>query len=150
MTNRRTLEPRHLGAIVIGLVVVAVVTAAVVTSLRPVADLDPNTPEGVVQGFFRSVEASDYDSAHALLSSELQSECTPSELATYVSDFDRVVIDEVIPSNSSTMVRVEVHHIDAADPLNPYTYTDLLDFEIVLENGRSVIQRLPWPFFCEP
>lgn len=149
MTTRRTLEPRFLGAIVFGLVVIAVVTAAIITSLRPVADLDPNTPEGAVQGFFRAVEGRDYNAAHTLLSSELQSDCTSSDLATYVTDFDRVVIDEVIPSGTSTLVRVEVHHIDATDPLNPYTYTELLDFEIERENGRPVISRLPWPFFCE-
>jgi len=149
MTNRRTLEPRHLGAIVIGMVVVAVVTAAVITTLRPVEDLDPNSPEGAVQGFFRAIEARNYDAAHAVLSSALQADCTPTDLASYVSDFDRVVIDEVVPSGAVTLVRVEVQHIDANDPLNPYTYTELLDFEIELENDRPAISHLPWPFFCE-
>jgi hypothetical protein len=138
-----------LGAIVLGLVVLAVVTAAIVTSLRPVAELDPNTPPGAVQGFFQAIETRDYTAAHTLLSAELQADCTPSDLATYVTDFDRVVIDEVIPSDTATLVRVEVHHIDASDPLNPYTYTELLDFEIERDNGRPVISRLPWPFFCE-
>lgn len=148
MTDRKTLQPKYLGMIVFGLVVVAV-AAAIITSQRPVADLDPNTPEGAVQGFFRAIEARDYNAAHALLSLELGAECTPADLATYVSDFDRVVIDEVIPSNSSTLVRVEVHHIDATDPLNPSTYTELLDFEIASEKGRPVLSRLPFLFFCE-
>jgi len=149
MTNRRILQPRHIGVIAIGLVLVAVVAAAVITTLRPVEDLDPNSPEGPVQGFFRGIEARDYKAAHTLLSSDLQTDCTPTDLATHLSDFDRVVIDEVVPSDSATLVRVEVQHIDATDPLNPYTYTELLDFEIERENGRPVISRLPWPFFCE-
>ena len=149
MTNRRVLEPRHLGVIVIGLIVAAVAVVAVVTTLRPVEDLDPNSPEGVVQGFFRAIGARDYNTAHTLLSSELQSDCSPTDLATYQSDFDRVIIEEVIPSDAVTLVRVEVYHIDASDPLNPYTYTELLDFEIKRENGRPAITRLPWPFFCE-
>jgi hypothetical protein len=149
VTNRRILQPRHLGAIVLGLVVVAVAVAAVITALRPVEDLDPNSPEGVVQGFFRAIEASDYDGAHTFLTSDLQADCTPADLASYVSDFDRVVIDEVIPSGPITLVRVEVQHIDATDPLNPYTYTEVLDFEIEVENGRPAISLLPWPFFCE-
>jgi hypothetical protein len=149
MTNRRILQPRHIGVIAIGLVLVAVVAAAVITTLRPVEDLDPNSPEGAVQGFFRGIEARDYKAAHTLLSSELQTDCTPTDLATHLSDFDRVVIDEVVPSDSATLVRIEVQRIDATDPLNPYTYTELLDFEIERENGRPVISRLPWPFFCE-
>ena len=149
MTNRRILEPRHLGPIVLGLVVVAVAVAAVITTLRPVEDLDPNSPEGVVQSFFRAIEAGDYDGARALLTSELRADCTSADLASYVSDFDRVVIDEVIPSAAFTLVRVEVQHIDATDPLNPYTYIERLDFEIEAENGRQAISLLPWPFFCE-
>jgi hypothetical protein len=141
-------SPRRLGAILVGLVVVAVAIAAVVSTLRPVEDLDPNTPEGTVQAFFRALEARDYDAAHDLLGPDLATDCTATDLATYISDFDRVVIEEVIPTGTRTLVRVEVRHLDATDPLNPNTYTELLDFEVDREGGAPVISRLPWPFYC--
>lgn len=146
--NQEPPSAKRLGVIVAGLVVVAVVVAAIVTSLRPVEDLDPNTPEGAVQAFFRAIEAKGYDEAYALLSAELAVDCSATDLATYISDFDRVVIDDVIATGSVTLVKVQVRHVDATDPLNPYTYTEVLDFEVDRENGRPVISWLPWPFYC--
>jgi hypothetical protein len=136
--------------LVVGVVLaVAVAAAAIVTSLRPSPELDPNTPEGTVQAFFRAVEADDWDGVRALLSSPLQQECEASELAQFRDDVDRAVIAEVDAAGSETIVEVRVSRVVVDDPLNPYTYEDTFQFVLTDDSGRLAVSELPWQFSCE-
>ena len=84
----------------------AVAVAAIVTSLRPSPQLDPNTPEGMVQAFFQAVEAENWEGLRALLSAPLQEECEASELAQFRDDIDRAVIARVDSAGADTIVEV--------------------------------------------
>jgi hypothetical protein len=126
--------------------VVAVAAAAVVTALRPAPHIDPNTPAGVVQTFFRAAQDSAWDAARAVLGEDLQKQCTPGELARYGSSFGRVVIDRVTPGGTATWVSVEVAKVDPGDPLQ--RYEERMEFGIEYEGARPVITSLPWQFYC--
>lgn len=145
--NETASNPRRLGVVAGAILVVAVVVAAIITTSRPVVDLDPNTPEGVIQSFFRAVEERNWDGVYTLLTVDLAADCQEYDLATTRYEFDRVVIDEVIPAGDHTIVVVEARRVDVTDPLNPYTYDEVMEFE--LENGNPpLISRLPWQFYC--
>jgi hypothetical protein len=141
-----SVNPRRLGLIAVGLLVLAVAVAAVVTTLRPPEDLDPGTPEGVMQRFFQAVGDRDYEAAYALLGADLAEDCTAADLA--LTEFDRAVIDDVVTTGSETVVWVDVRRIEVSDPLNPYTYNELMEFELDTSGERPVITRLPWQFYC--
>ena len=140
---------RSLGLVVGVVLVVAVAAAAVVTSLRPSAQLDPNTPEGTVQVFFQAVESEDWDRAQALLTRSVQDECEPSELAEFRDDIDRAVVTDVEQAGPETIVEVRASRVVVDDPLNPYSYDDTFRFVLIEEDGRLAIIELPFQFFCQ-
>jgi hypothetical protein len=143
-----TTNPRRIGIVALGLLVLAVAVAAVVTTLRPPQDLDPGTPEGVIQRFLQAVEARDFQAASALLGPELAEDCTAAELALDPSEYDRAVITDVAVSGSEAVVWVDVRRIDTSGPLNPYTYEEVMEFELDISGEAPVITWLPWQFYC--
>jgi hypothetical protein len=147
--NDYSTRGRSLGLIVGVVLVVAVAAAAIFTSLRPSPQLDPNTPEGAVQAFFQGVEADDWEGVRALLTSSLQAQCQPSELANFHDDIDRAVIADVQTAGAETIVEVQASRVVVDDPLNPYTYDDTFRFVLVDEAGRLAVSELPYQFFCE-
>jgi hypothetical protein len=147
--NEDSTRGRSLGLIVGVVLVVAVAAAAIFTSLRPSPQLDPNTPEGAVQAFFQGVEADDWEGVRALLTSSLQEQCQPSELANFHDDIDRAVIADVQTAGAETIVEVQATRVVVDDPLNPYTYDDTFRFVLVDEGGRLRVSELPYQFFCE-
>ncbi|HUO46514.1 MAG TPA: hypothetical protein VM470_06765 [Acidimicrobiia bacterium] len=146
--NESATNPRRLGLVAVGILILAVVVGAIVTTTRPVEDLDPASPEGVVQAFFAAGEDRDWETAYGLLTPDLAEDCRAADLATNRYEFDRVVIDDVISSDGVTVVVVQVRRVEVSDPLNPYTYHELMEFETEVVNGRSLISRLPWHFYC--
>ena len=140
---------RSLGLVVGVVLALAVAIAAIVTSLRPSPQLDPNTPEGTVQGFFQAVEADDWEGVRALLSARLREDCEASELAQFRDDVDRAVISSVEAAGSETIVEVRVSRVVIDDPLNPYSYDDTFHFVLAQEDGQLAVAELPWQFYCE-
>jgi hypothetical protein len=136
----------RLGPVIAVVLVLAVGIAAAVSVFRPVADLDPHTPEGVVQAWFRAIEAKDWDAAQALLSPDLAAECTAGDLAAGGYEFDRVTITDVAITDTGTVIEVEVRRTDLSDPLNPYTFEEQMDFRLVGDSPR--IDQVPWQFNC--
>ncbi len=121
--------------------------AAIVTTLRPSPQLDPSTPEGLVQAFFQAVEADDWEGLRALLARSLQDQCEPSELAQFRDDVDRAVISAVEPAGSETVVEVRASRVVVDDPLNPYSYDDTFHFVLAQDDGRLAVSELPWQFY---
>jgi hypothetical protein len=147
--NDKAARGRSLG-LVVGIVLALVVAvAAIVTSLRPSPQLDPGTPEGLVQAFFQTVEADEWEGLRALLTRSLQEQCEPSELAQFRDDVDRAVISAVEPAGSETVVEVRVSRVVVDDPLNPYSYDDTFHFVLAQDDGRLAVSELPWQFYCE-
>lgn len=147
--NVDSTRGRSLGLIIGVVLVVAVAAAAIFTSLRPSAQLDPNTPEGAVQAFFQAVEADDWDRLWALLATSLQEQCEPSDLASFQDDIDRAVIANVETAGKETIVEVRASRVVVDDPLNPYSYDDTFRFVLIEEGGRSAVAELPYQFFCD-
>ncbi|HKX76739.1 MAG TPA: hypothetical protein VJR05_15255 [Acidimicrobiia bacterium] len=146
--NKNASSPRRLGILIAGLIVAAVAAGAVFSSLRPVTEVDPNTSVGVVQTFFRAVEGRDWEGVYALLEPELGEDCREANLPTTSYDFDRVVVDDVIEADGRTTVVVNARHVDASDPLDPYVYEEVLEFQLDSTVVPPVMTRLPWQFYC--
>lgn len=147
--NENSTGGRSLGLIVGVVLVAAVAAAAIFTSLRPSPQLDPNTPEGVVQAFFQAVEADDWEGLWALLATSLQEQCEPSDLASFQDDIDRAVIANVETAGNETIVEVRASRVVVDDPLNPYSYDDTFRFVLIEEDGRLAVTELPYQFFCD-
>ncbi|MGQ0849927.1 MAG: hypothetical protein ACT4OP_12615 [Actinomycetota bacterium] len=141
-------------ALIFGLVlVVAVAAAAIVTSIRPPVEFPRDTPEGTLQTFYRSLDAGDFDGAHAVLDDRLQRRCAPSELASGVSGGTidkptRLAVDRVTPAGTETIVVVRATYLDSSDPFQPYTYEQNLEFVLRNDTTPPLISELPWPFSC--
>lgn len=136
-------------AVVLAVLVVAVAAAAIISSRRPAPELDPQTPEGVVQAFFRAIGADDWQGARALLSTSLQSECDAADLASSNYEFSQVVLEDQSTAGDETFISVSVVRVEGTDPLSPSRFEDRLDFALIEEGGTAKISILPWPFFCE-
>ncbi len=135
-------------AMVVGLtVVVLVVAAAVVNATRPVQQFERDTPEGTVQAFLLAVSEEDYDTAHALLSAELATECEPSEL---IQDFEysRIAVTDVIEAGDEIEVEVEVTVVETGSDFEPYRYQNRMSFTLIDEGGLLMIDRLPYNYYC--
>jgi hypothetical protein len=138
---------QRLALIVGAVLIVAVIGAAIVNSLRPLRQLDPNSPEGVVQSFLVAVDEERYDSAYQLLSLDAQVDCNPSDLAVDQPEMSRVVVDEVTEFDEETLVVLDATVMEV-DPIDPYTYETTLEFTLIDESGSVRIDRLPYPYFC--
>jgi len=147
--NDKSAGGRSLGLVVGVVLVVAVAAGAIFTSMRPSPQLDPSTPEGTVQAFFQEIEADDWEGVQALLSTALQDQCAPSELAQFRDDVGRAAVVAVDPVGPETIVEVRASRVVVDDPLNPYSYDDTFRFVLTHEDGRLVVSELPWQFFCE-
>lgn len=139
----------RLGLVVAVVLLVAVVAAAILTANRPPTEYAADTPEGVVQTFFHSLQDKDYATAVALLSTSLQKDCQASELANYRDDTSRIVLEDVSTVGTETIVEVRATFVSVSDPLNPYTYQSTMGFTLIDEGGLPKISRLPYEFYCE-
>lgn len=148
-SNDKKAGGGRLAAVVVVILVVAVAAAAILSSRRPPTEFDPTTPEGVVQAFFRALEAKHWEEARGLLASDLQVDCDASDLARSDYEFSQVVLEDTSTAGTESLVIVSVVRVDVNDPLSPSRFEDRLDFTLVDEGGSPRISILPWPFFCE-
>ena len=146
--SNKSADGRRLGLVIGVVLALAVGIAAIVTSLRPDPELDPNTPEGIVQAFFQAIEGDDWEGLRALLASPLQADCEATELAEFQDDVDRAVITNVEEIGADTLVEVEASRVVVDDPLNPYSYDDTFRFLVSQEGDRLAVSELPFQFFC--
>jgi hypothetical protein len=130
--------------------VLVVVVAAVATSLRPPAQLDPNTPEGTVQAYLLALRDKDWEKAHSLLSADLRDECRVEDLVNIAETPSRAVIEEVTAAGSVTNVSVRITEVYYDDPLTPSAYDLTVDYVLRQEEGRWALTEVGWPYFyCE-
>lgn len=94
-------------AVLVGAVVLLAVLAGVVIGNRAAPDLDPRTPEGVVQEYLKAVIAGNYPVAVGLLSPS--SGCDAADLASgYAPGSARIVLDNTAVNGDHAVVTVEV------------------------------------------
>jgi hypothetical protein len=148
MSDTRTPDRTLLGA---GIVVAILVVAAIIVVLtgEGVVELDPTTPEGVVQQYMNHAIDDDEDEAIALLNVD-PNECTHIRAeVTYDRDAIRIVLGDVEIDGDEAEVDVTITR-SSGEPLDNYEWTEDLRFELVSVDGAWKIDEAPWPFVvCE-
>lgn len=131
-------------AAIAAFVVVLVLVAAVI-AVQPPQELDPRTPEGTAQAYFRAVLDGDEDLAFGYLDGDLGASCNRREFGYVIADSARVVIGEVAVYGSEARVEVVITETWGGGPFGGGS--DMLDETLAMtrRDGVWLIARVPWP-----
>jgi hypothetical protein len=135
-------RPMIVGLVAIGLVVVLAIVAVVAGGRT--ADLDPASPEGVVQRYAQALLDEDPDAALALLADQ---DCTFEEYFYYERDM-RVTLGDVEITDNRARVEVTVSWPSGEPVLDPYGSSERNVFQLIATEGEWRIDRAPWPFWA--
>ena len=99
-----------------------------------------------VQAYLQAIADDDYVAAHALLSGEIQSDCSPTDIANnvYYETFN-AVLGDVIEVGDQVTVEASIQFGSA--PLDPGSDGYYEQFVLTQEDGDWVITSDPWPYF---
>lgn len=151
MVNESAVEepasrpPRPDRALVI---VLAVIVAIVLVALAAILlrggseELDPASPEGVVQQYSTAVIGGDEPTAMALLSDRLTTDC--EKLPIYTSDGIRVTLLSTTERDESASVSVLIRISYGSDPFGSGESESRQEFELVKEQGEWKIDQSPY------
>ncbi len=142
----------------IGLAVIALVVIALVR--EPVL-LDPDTPEGTVQGYLQAISDKDYDEAFSMLNPDEFKNCDVSDLArntpgdSFTATLEvsgdqerfRPIDEEERPSPTSELVAVNVILRFGSGGLFDGTWDQYETFFLTSSDGFWWISGDPWPYF---
>jgi len=130
-------------AIFVGAVVLLAVLAGVVVANRAAPDLNPGTPEGVVQRYLQAVFAGDYPAAVDLLSPS--SGCDASDIAAgYGPAPARIVLDHTAVNGDHAVVTVKVTEGTEGGPFDSSGYSHTERITVQRESGVWKITGSPW------
>lgn len=148
MSEARSPDRTLIGAVAAVAIIVVVAIAVVLTGDR-VVELDPSSPEGVVQQYMNFVLDGDEEEALAL-TTFADEECTRVRAEiTYQEETVRIVLGDVDVSGDRADVDVTVTRSDG-DPLSGYEWSEHVTFELERVDGEWKIDEVPWPFVvCE-
>lgn len=135
---------RSLVVAAIGLVVLVIAAVAAVVGTGSVADLDPESPEGVVQRYVQAILDGDDDTALALLV-DPERDCFERERDDFRMTLAGVEID-----GDRAEVEVSITRGGGDPPFDGYPYAteDVFDLRRIDEDWR--ISEAPWQFqICE-
>jgi hypothetical protein len=134
--------------LIVGSIAAISLLAVVIAALtgEPVT-LDPETPEGVVQGYVTAVADEDWAEVRSFLSADLADRCDLSELSLgRIDEVSRVSIDDVSISGDVAVVDVIITHASADDPLSASTWDESATFVLIDEDGWT-FDEVSWPYF---
>ncbi len=132
------------------LIVVAIVVALVVIALVVVftrgsdEQLDPATPQGVVQQYAQALMAGDETEARTFLTSAVQDDCERAE--TNSMDGVRLVLESTTERDDTARVDVSVVYSSNGGIFGPSEYRSEEQFRLVREGARWAIEATPWQF----
>lgn len=132
------------------LIVVAIVAALVVVALIVVftrgggEQLDPATPQGVVQQYSQALMDGDEDAAREFLTSDLQADCERAE--TNTMDGVRLVLESTTERDDTAQVDVSIVYASDGGIFGPSEYRSEERFGLVREGTRWAIETTPWQF----
>lgn len=136
----------------VAVVLAVLLTLAIVIALQPPATLDPATPEGTAQAYFRALADGDVNGAVSFFDTELAAEaerCGVGQLREVGAGL-RVVITETEFREGRAYVSVEITESYGSGPFGRGSST--FDETLVMELHGDVwlISRAPWPlyYFC--
>ena len=124
-------------SIIAAIVVIALV---VVFTRGGPPDVDPTTPEGVVQSYSRAMVDSDFESARGLLASELLGDCDRADPNT-IQGLRMTVISSTI-NDDKAVVRVSMER--GSGEFGGSGYTSEEAFTMVREGGMWKVVSTPW------
>ncbi len=142
------------GSVLLGLLLVG----SIVVSLSNREDnFDPGAPEYVVQQYLGHVERGEFETVHASLSPDLQSECSAEDLFKQVSgdrldrlDDNRVTLKSVKLVGETTSVTVEIHEFRRGELFGSSEWSHERRFFLKQIDGEWKFTDYPWPLFrCE-
>jgi len=136
--------------VAIGAVVIGLTTVAVLLAIRPPAELDPTTPEGTAQQYFRAVLEGDAELARTHLTPDLAGDCHTDDLHHRAPDAARVVVAHTEIIGDRAEVDVQITETEGQGPFDAgsYRFTETLFMEHA--GDRWLIARPAWPleFAC--
>lgn len=152
MTNNTAASrprPDRALVIVLGVIVALVLIALAAILLRGgPKELDPASPEGVVQSYSTAVIAGDTTAARELLSEQLSKECAPVGFYSDPGSI-RVTLLEANERDESASVSVLIR-VSYGGPFGSGESESRQMFELVKEQGQWKITRTPYDLaVCE-
>lgn len=130
-------------ALLVGSVVSLAVVAGVVVANRSVPDVDPGTPEGVVQEFLQHIVDGDYPAAADLLAPS--SGCDLSDVsAAYAPESARVVLEDSAVDGDRAVVTVDVTEGSGDDLFGSSGYSHTERITVERDDGAWKIAGSPW------
>jgi hypothetical protein len=123
---------------IIGAIVV-IALVVVFTRGGPV-DVDPTTPEGVVQSYSLAIVDGDYSTARDFLPAELRENCDRADPNT-IQGLRMTVISSTI-NDDTAVVRVSMER--GSGDFGGSSYVSEEVFSLVLEGGVWKIESAPW------
>lgn len=157
----RWVVPAGIAAVVVALVIVALV--------RDPVQLDPDTPEGTVQGYLQAVSEERWEDAYEVLDPQRFADCGPADIAAQapgepftaslqagdgsmvVERFEEsgggdVETTTTTPPEADVAVGVTLRFADSG-PFGSGGWTTFEVFEVVSRDGFWWISGDPWPYF---
>ncbi len=129
---------------IVALVIIAILSVIALT--RKPLELDPDTPEGTVQAYLQAIADKDYDDAYSYLSTDIQRDCSPTDIANNVYyDTFNAVLGDINEFGDSVTVEASIQF--GATPLDPGIDGYYERFSLMEEDGEWVITLDPWPYF---
>ena len=130
-------------ALLVGAVVLLAILAGVVVGRRTTPDLDPHTPEGVVQEYLKAVIAGNYPVAASLLSPS--SGCSARDVASaFAPGSAQIVLDHTAVNGDHAVVTVDVTEGSGDDPFGASGYSHTERITVQRDGGVWKITGSPW------
>lgn len=149
MSSNTASKSRAILGLIAFVVVASIATAAVLSATRRIPDLDPATPEGVAQAYFKAVLDADDGGALALMAPELRDRCDdPSFRPFFSDDMVRVVLVSSTVAAGRAVVEVDIDHVPDPSPFDVEGYSSRERLVMHPTATGWEIAEPPWPYFC--
>lgn len=134
-------------AIALGVIILLAIIAAVVSAGRPVAQLEPGSPEATVQAYVDAALDGRNDEAARWL--DPAGECTAEHLeraGTYTMAPTRMVLVDSTVTGETATVRVELVS-GSGGPFDSSEYREQHTYRLTRTNGTWLLTGTPWPLY---
>lgn len=142
------------GAVFLGILLVASVIVALTNDEDT---LQEGTPEAVVQGFLKAVDAEEFLTAHSYLAEDLKQDCPAEKLFgdSFPRDNEiknaRITLEKTTMLNDSALVTVRISRFRGSGPFGASESSFEQQYTLSQQDGEWRFSQFPWPFFrCGP
>ncbi len=140
MTQEAARPDRTLVSILSVIAAIVVIAIVVVFTRGGPTDIDPSTPEGVVQSYSRAMVASDFETARTFVSADILDGCEEADRSP-LQGLRMTVISTTI-DGTTAVVKVALEHGSGSFGGSSYGYDDL--FTLTEEAGDWKVSTTPW------